>query len=94
MLDNAGQQGGLQETGRTIITATGKDAEDIAAAQTWNMSKNVHRQDFSDENFTRKSVNYDKCPSTTKQRKILVYNKIITLGVFTLDNLTRVILPR
>ena len=59
-----------------------------------NLSKSLHRQLFSHENFTRKSVNYHKCPIAKKQQKMGVSNKIITLGVFTLDNLNQVILSR
>ena len=62
--------------------------------QTWNLSKSLHRQGFSGEIFTRKSVNYDKSQIATKQRKISLYNEIFTFGVFTLDNLIPVILPR
>ena len=46
--------------------------------------KKLHRQDFLGENFTRKSVNYDKCPLATKQHK---YENPIKLdGVGPVDN--------
>ena len=51
--------------------------------------KNLHRQEFSGENFTQNGVNYHKCPIITKQQK-----NEYTFVVFTLDNLIRVILPR
>ena len=62
--------------------------------QTWNLSKSLLRPGFLGANFTRKSVNYDKSPIATKQRKISLNNEIFTFGVFTLDNLIPVILPR
>ena len=40
--------------------------------QTWNLSKNLHRQKISGEISTQKSINYDKSPISTKHRKIRV----------------------
>ena len=60
---------------------------------TWNLSKNYTGSIFQVK-FYPKKRKLRQMPYHDKTAKILVGNKIITLGVFTLDNLTRVLLPR
>ena len=76
----------------------------LVKCETWNLThdmwpdmefvKKITQARFSGENFTPKSINYNKFPSATKQQKKWLYNKISTFGVSTLDNLIRVILLR
>ena len=71
----------------------GDKVKQLCCAQTWNLSKSLHRQGFLDEHFTRNSINYKKCPITTKQQK----NVILTLGKLgklTMDKFSKDILPR
>ena len=67
---------------------TGKPRENPEKTQTWNLSKSLHMQGFSAEKFYPQEPKLQQMPNCDKTAKI------ITPGVFTLDNLNRVILPR
>ena len=54
--------------GSRIVTL--KDKNCALWDQTWNLPKSLHRQGFSSKIFTRKNINYEKCPIVTKQIKM------------------------